>query len=142
MDLGWALEGCSEASSHERWHASVHRIASRAARRSATTCALPRNALEQSQANTQRAQPCALAQVEIAVGAFLGIVLLFLIIAIFADATAVRSTWTALSAGLLSFTFIVGNALKDLFENTVRLGRRQLQAVWGPSRVGPQSSTG
>lgn len=53
------------------------------------------------------------AQVEYAIGVTLFIVWLFIAAAIF-DAGAVQRTWTALSAGLLSFSFIFGNSIREV----------------------------
>jgi hypothetical protein len=63
-------------------------------------------------------------QVETAIKAALMVVLLFITIAIF-DRAAVRETWTAMSAGLLSVTFIIGNSIREarFAANLVKLMR-------------------
>eukprot|EP00892_Ulva_mutabilis_P011710 jgi/Ulvmu1/8911/UM005_0002.1 len=57
-------------------------------------------------------------QVEGAIGALFLIVWVFIAAAIF-DPDAVQRTWTALSAGLLSFSFIFSNTIRELFENAI-----------------------
>jgi hypothetical protein len=52
-------------------------------------------------------------QVEFAIQSALVIILIFLSIGIF-DRNAVRDTWTAMSAGLLSVTFIIGNSIREV----------------------------
>lgn len=56
-------------------------------------------------------------QVERAIYITLMIVLLFVIVAIF-DAGSLQRTWTGLSAGLLSFSFIFGNSIKQVCHHT------------------------
>lgn len=53
------------------------------------------------------------AQVEIAIGILFFIVWMFVTAAIY-NADAVQRTWTALSAGLLSFSFIFGNSIREV----------------------------
>jgi hypothetical protein len=52
-------------------------------------------------------------QVESAIGVTLCIIWLFISAAIF-DPAAVQRTWTALSASLLSFSFIFGNSIREV----------------------------
>jgi hypothetical protein len=57
-------------------------------------------------------------QVENSIGIAFNIALLFIALAIF-DAGAVQRTWTALSAGLLSFSFIFGNSIREVCNGRV-----------------------
>jgi hypothetical protein len=63
--------------------------------------------------HTLRDNATVVAQVEYAIGVTLFVVWLFITAAIF-DAGAVQRTWTALSAGLLSFSFIFGNSIREV----------------------------
>eukprot|EP00892_Ulva_mutabilis_P002302 jgi/Ulvmu1/12072/UM083_0085.1 len=59
-------------------------------------------------------------QVETALGVVLAIVWVFVAAAIF-DPGTVQVTWTALSAVFLSMSFIFGNAVRQVFENSIFL---------------------
>lgn len=50
------------------------------------------------------------------VGVALWIAMVFIFVAIY-DTSLVRSTWTALSASLLSFSFIFGNSIRQVWES-------------------------
>jgi hypothetical protein len=62
---------------------------------------------------TLRDSETVVAQVELVIGIVLFIIWLFITAAIF-DGEAVQRTWTALSAGLLSFSFIFGNSIREV----------------------------
>jgi hypothetical protein len=62
---------------------------------------------------TLRDNETVVSQVEIAIGILFFVVWLFITAAIF-DGGAVQRTWTALSAGLLSFSFIFGNSIREV----------------------------
>lgn len=64
-------------------------------------------------ANTLTGNVTVVRQVEKAIGATLLIVWVFIAAAIF-DPGAVQRTWTALSAGLLSFSFIFSNTIREV----------------------------
>jgi hypothetical protein len=63
--------------------------------------------------NTLRDNQTVIRQVEIAIGALFVIFWLFIATALF-DGGAVMRTWTAMSAGLLSFSFIFGNSIREV----------------------------
>ena len=60
------------------------------------------------------------ARVGNAMSVLLWLVLLFVFVAIF-DVQTFRSTWQALSAGLLAFSFVFGNSIRQVWENMVFL---------------------
>lgn len=62
---------------------------------------------------TLRDNETVVAQVEIAIGILFFIIWMFTTAAIF-NGEAVQQTWTALSAGLLSFSFIFGNSIREV----------------------------
>jgi hypothetical protein len=65
-------------------------------------------------AATLRDNQTVVAQVERLIWLTLVVILLFIIAAIF-DAGSVQRTWTGLSAGLLSFSFIFGNSIRTVW---------------------------
>jgi hypothetical protein len=68
-------------------------------------------------------------QVEAAIGTTLFIVWLFISAAIF-DPVAVQRTWTALSAGLLSFSFIFGNSIREVRHGILVTGMQHCSAQY------------
>jgi hypothetical protein len=71
-------------------------------------------------AATLRDNQTVVAQVERLIWVTLNVVLLFIVVAIF-DAGSLQRTWTGLSAGLLSFSFI--------FSNSIRTVRPRLRSI-------------
>jgi hypothetical protein len=59
-----------------------------------------------------------LLQVERAIYITLMVICVFIVVAIF-DAGSLQRTWTGLSAGLLSFSFIFGNSIRQVWRFTV-----------------------